>query len=413
MLFFVLISIPPALLVALILIQAVFVCRYRRHLLIDLESERDRTYQPAVTIVLCLRGNDPFLRDCIEALLNQNYADYRLVCVFDSESDPAWSVVRRFDADSRLSMTVASPQGDRRSLKCNSLLHAFRSIERAITVLVDADTIVDPDWLVDLVAPLAEDNVVASSGNRWFVPPRRDLGSQVRSLWNMAAAPQMHAYQITWGGSLALKTDFVRESELLELWSKSLFEDAAVSGVARDQGKRVCMIPGLLIPNHESISLAGAKGWIQRQLLDTRLYHRCFPAVVGHAFGVAFAILSTIGVLVLMLVKQEGWVFASLLTAALSSYVLFYYWSWKQLDTLSTIALRRRGHVVENSTIGFFGWMAIGVTQWVYTMSTAKALWTKRVEWRGIEYTIKTPFEIEMIEYCEMKAETTARTKSL
>ena len=95
--------------------------------------------------------------------------------------DPAWHFVRTFADSERLSMlTVESWESDR-SLKCNSLVHAFQSIDDPVVVLVDADTIPDPNWLADLVAPLREEDVVACSGNRWFVPPRPETGTLVIS----------------------------------------------------------------------------------------------------------------------------------------------------------------------------------------------------------------------------------------
>ena len=85
---------------------------------------------------------------------------------------------------------MAKPEARNRSLKCNSLLHAFQSIQTPVAVLVDADAIVDEHWLADLVAPLASSEVVASSANRWFLPAAHELGSNVRHFWNLAAAPE-------------------------------------------------------------------------------------------------------------------------------------------------------------------------------------------------------------------------------
>src|SRR6056297_615398 len=48
---------------------------------------------PPVAVILCLRGCDRFLPDCLKGLFNQDYPDYRVHVVVDREDDPAWGVV--------------------------------------------------------------------------------------------------------------------------------------------------------------------------------------------------------------------------------------------------------------------------------------------------------------------------------
>ena len=45
---------------------------------------------PKAAVVLCLRGTDPFLEDCLRAVLNQDYPQYEIRIVVDSRQDPAW-----------------------------------------------------------------------------------------------------------------------------------------------------------------------------------------------------------------------------------------------------------------------------------------------------------------------------------
>ncbi len=47
---------------------------------------------PKTAVILCLRGADPYLRQCLRALLQQNYPQYELKVVVDHQDDPAWNV---------------------------------------------------------------------------------------------------------------------------------------------------------------------------------------------------------------------------------------------------------------------------------------------------------------------------------
>lgn len=44
---------------------------------------------PRAVVVLPVRGKDPFLDKCIESLLNQDYPNYILRIIIDSEFDPS------------------------------------------------------------------------------------------------------------------------------------------------------------------------------------------------------------------------------------------------------------------------------------------------------------------------------------
>lgn len=397
-----------------IIIQGWLVLRYawRMERLTNAESKRE--FQPKVTIVLCLRGNDPSLDACLQALLAQQYDDYCVMCVFDSENDPAHAVVAEYSTDSRLVTRIAPPRGQSCSLKCNSLVTVFDSIEDKIAVLVDADTAPDRHWLADLVAPLQDENVVASSANRWFLPTDHRTGSYVRYLWNLAAAPQMDAYQITWGGSLALKTRFVRESGLLEAWGKSLFEDVSVTGFATRQNQQVKMLPQLLVPNQESVSVRGMTGWMRRQLLDIRLYHRCFGLVVVHSLSVIGMLLFAFILLAVCIASDDAWKPALVVLMSLLNFAVLYLCSWIVLDKKACDALKSRGHQLPAKRWGSprIVWMIV-ITQWVYAVSTWKALRTRRVSWRGIDYEIQGPYSIAMLEYQEMSGGDKKSTESL
>ena len=82
------------LLVGLVVFQTVMVGGLTRGLLrAGTLKKSDPTRK--VAVILCLRGTDPFLPDCIKAILSQDYPSFDLLIVIDNESDPARAVVER------------------------------------------------------------------------------------------------------------------------------------------------------------------------------------------------------------------------------------------------------------------------------------------------------------------------------
>lgn len=165
---------------------------------------------PKTAVILCLRGADPFLPNCIEALLNQDYPEYDLKLIVDSPQDPAWQIVNDTINEQGASNVQVSPLRIIRhncSLKCSSLLQAVSELDDSYQAiaLVDADTIVHPNWLRELVSPLADPKVGATTGNRWFVPTGHYWGSLVRYIGNVSTVVQMYLFQVPWGGTLAIQ----------------------------------------------------------------------------------------------------------------------------------------------------------------------------------------------------------------
>ncbi|QDV56596.1 glycosyltransferase [Rosistilla oblonga] len=249
-------------------------------------SGRDRqaSDQPKAAIILCLRGADPFLSDCLQSLLSQDYANYLLCVVVDSDEDPAWSVLRKFEGRAGLQIEVLQNPPPTCSLKCSSLVQAIGNLDASfqIVALCDADAVPGPNWLADLSAPLTDPDVGVATGNRWYVPQPNSAGSMIRYLWNVPAAVNMVLLKIAWGGSLAIRRDVIAKTDMLNHWSGALCEDTILYRLLRKHGFRQAFVPDAMIVNRESTTLGSVLDWVPRQMLLAKLYHPSWPATVGY-----------------------------------------------------------------------------------------------------------------------------------
>ncbi len=382
--------------------QSILVAIYCRALS-SVQENPDRSFQPETAIVLCLRGADPYLENCLRALLNQRFENYAVYCLLDSEFDPAAEILEKF-SDPRLSIVIAVEPTGKCGLKNHCLTTAVRQLPHSteVVALVDADTIVDADWLSDLVAPLSKPHIVVSTGNRWYTPPDRRWGSLVRYLWYVAASVQMFVYKIPWGGSLAIKTSYIRETNLLDIWSKTLFEDTLMAWHTQKNGQQVEMAPSLLLANAESIDFSSAFRWMRRQLLNARLYHRKFPFAALHCFSTTAILGVSVGALATGVANPSwasiDWTDVFLLLGGLSGYFLFYVVTLKWLDARARQVLdlrtKRRHDPLQISTRLC---LAIALTQMTYFVATIGAIFVRRVRWRGVTYKINSPDDIRVV----------------
>ncbi len=406
-------------LVSVVLAQAGMVCRFawvlsRGTAAPDADRPRPEGSCPKTAVILCLRGSDPFLPACVEALLDQDYPDYDVRVVVDHRDDPAWRVVEESVRRSGATNVEIFPLSDRRetcSLKCSSVLQAIAGLDESYeaVALLDADTVPHRRWLRELVAPLADAKVGAATGNRWYMPESPTLGALVRWVWNAAAVVQMYWYRIPWGGTLAIKTSALRKSDLLDRWANAFCEDTMLFKVLGRQGLRVAFVPSLMMVNREVCGLANFYRWVQRQLLTARLYHPHWVAVVGYGVITSLAPAMALG-----LVLWGLWTDQPQTTAwaggGLACYLAAMVPLLAILEASVRPIVRSRGESTDWLSVGTAAKLlvAVPVTQVVYAAVLVSTILVRTVEWRGVSYRVDGPWNIRLIEYRPFEAESSA-----
>ena len=385
--------------------QAVLAWRFARVLKHSSPQSAGGDFCPKTVVILCLRGPDPFLPACLKAVLSQDYPEYDLHIVVDSREDPAWAIAEQtlaaLDARNVRMRPLAAP-GTMCSLKCSSLLQAISELDDSYEViaLLDADTIVHRTWLSELVAPLAKEHVVAATGNRWYVPNAPSWGSLVRRLWNAAAVVQMYCFRIPWGGTLAIKLEVLRRSDLLKRWGNALCEDTMLYAVLKPMGYRVAFVPSLMMVNREECNVGSFYRWVRRQLLTARLYHPAWALVVGHglATGIAqSAGLATLGAAAFLGNGQAiAWI-----AAGMGLYWLLMIALLIAIESGVRHSTKSRGESLPGMGVADIlrTLAAMAMTQGVYAAALVSATFLRIVDWRGIQYRIERPAKIRMIEY--------------
>ena len=365
---------------------------------------------PKAAVVICLRGADPFLVDCLEAILDQDYPQYDVRVVIDSREDPAWQVVqdviRRRTTD-KLRPTPLTERRDTCSLKCSSVLQAISELDDSyeVVALLDADTIPHSGWLRQLVAPLADDQVGAATGNRWYMPADANWAALVRYVWNSAAVVQMFCHRIAWGGTLALKTKVLRDSDLLDRWGHAFCEDTMLHRVLRRRGLRVAFVPSLMMVNREACQMPGYFRWVRRQMLTARLYHPRWLAVVGHGLITSLAQAAAVGVLIAAMLTGH-WQGAAWAGGGLACYQIAMLLFLAPMEVGVRRVVGARGEPTNwlAATTAAKLLPAVPLTQTIYSVVLISAILVRRVEWRGVSYQIDGPWEIRLIEYAPYEA---------
>jgi hypothetical protein len=360
---------------------------------------------PRAAVILCLRGVDPSLVDCLAGLLRQDYPRYSVHIVVDHADDPAWNMVRAVLAappagSADVHTCVLEQRRDTCGLKVSAQIQAISALDLSyeIVALIDADVIPGPGWLRSLATPLLDPKVGAATGIRWYAPADTGIGSLVRYLWNAAACTQMVAFRIPWGGSLAFHARAFRGTELLERWAHSFCEDTGSYGVLRRAGLGLRFVREATMVNRESTDLRGCCTFVRRQLVCARLHHVHWRTILLANLGINLALAATIALGVVGL-ATDTWTWAIGSGVLLGGYVLGLLSALITGETLVRRTLRGRGDTVPPMPLTWKLLPAAPLTQALYVGCLLSAQWLRRIGWRGITYELERPGKLRMVEY--------------
>ncbi|MFM6038161.1 MAG: glycosyltransferase [Sphaerospermopsis kisseleviana] len=360
---------------------------------------------PKTAVILCLRGADPFLPNCVRSLLNQNYPEYNLKLIIDSPEDPAFKIAKEVIAETKATNFQISTLRTVRhncSLKCSSLVQAVSDLDDSYQViaLVDADTIVHKNWLRELVSPLTDEKVGITTGNRWYVPTGKYWGSLIRYAGNVSTVVQMFLFQVPWGGSLAIKKHLLQQTEILEKWGEAFGDDMLLHKVIKKHGWKIKFVPSLLMVNREESNLSTLFPSLQRLILCSRLYHPNWLALVSDAVSsILFPTLTIFLALGLFLATEWNTAFSLFKSYSIYTIGLLLLMLVMELGVQEII--RSQGQPIPEISLTNIlkMFIAIPLTQWVYGLAMLSSLGMSTVTWRGLTYKIQSPWHIRLVEY--------------
>src|SRR5947199_7493030 len=160
--------------------------------------------------------------------------------------------------------------------------------EDEVVVFADSDIRPAPDWLRQLVQPLADSTVGVATGFRWYLPPRPTFWSLVRAEWNAVSANVLFDSRraFAWGGSCAVRRDDLVKLSLPDRWRNVLSDDLVLTRAVRDAARKIASTPAALVPTFEGADRRACLEWCFRQMTMATLY---LPIVRRYAVA-AFSI---------------------------------------------------------------------------------------------------------------------------
>jgi cellulose synthase/poly-beta-1,6-N-acetylglucosamine synthase-like glycosyltransferase len=155
--------------------------------------KRAPTYQPTVSVIVPVRDGEDTIADCLDAILATDYPQDRreIIAVDNGSTDGTAARIQsrtvRYLRESKPGVSNARNRGIAESTG-------------EILAFVDADCLVEPQWLTELVRPFADAEVGAVAGDLQHVPAQTAAERQAARLlgnWQQFAFNSNPAYPIT------------------------------------------------------------------------------------------------------------------------------------------------------------------------------------------------------------------------
>lgn len=386
----------------------------RRFLKLYRPSRHDKVkYTPHAVVIVPFKGIDSDLSAAVASLCNQNYPDYELLLVVQSESDPATPVLRAEIArhpERKAAVLIAGDAAPNEGQKVHNQLFSLDYTMRETPdlmsrepaqdhawVFADSDAVPGPEWLARIVTPLKDRKTTAvTTGYRWLVPtPGASLWSHLASCINSSVACQLGKprYNHAWGGAMAIRTSNARDGKLIDLLRGALCDDYQFSRLARSLGRRVYFVPQCLVPATVDFSLASLVNFAHRQYLLTRVYA---PLL----FVAAFALTS-------LYVVGLASILAPLLVPSLHHAVPGAIIAFSLAHLGDQVRSTIRGRIVRaalgedaasqlRTTLAYDRW-ATPLWMTLHWLLIIRAMFGNTMLWRGIRYRLYAPQRCERL----------------
>ncbi len=361
-------------------------------------------FTPFVSVIAPCRGLDAGLEGNLSALVDQDFPEYEVIFVVDDAEDEAVKIIedvsRKAEKDAKIAKTklVVARKSAASSQKVENLREAvLHADDRSqVWVFVDSDARPSPDWLRYLVAPLADKDVGAATGYRWFISKRANFASELRSVWNASIASALGPNarsNFCWGGSTAIRREIFERLDIREKWKGTLSDDFTLTHAVKAAGMPIVFVPQALNASVDDCTFGEMLEFTTRQMKITRVYAP--PLWMMSLFGsMVFNGVMLAGLYIVIFSRQNTVpVYVSIGALALVS-IFSTGKAWLRLMAVRLAlpaygAELRRQSITQNTL-----WL---IAPAIFLYNSLAALYSRRLTWRGIVYELKSPTETVII----------------
>jgi ceramide glucosyltransferase len=384
---------------------------YRRQLRLKNHNSAD-----CVAVIESVKNADKDYYQHVTALINQDHLCFRIIFCLSDTHDPSFQSLSTFfklnietfatqyhitrqnldklkigSSGLKSVDIVVAGTAETCSQKIFNQLSAYDLLlpEDQIVAWVDADTCLSAAWLNDLVYPLYKKTFAASTGYRCLAPGGHDWSSAFISVINssiltLLGDPWQNSF---WGGSMAMTRQVFEKFKVPEYVKQCFSDDESVAALLKNNRIPIYFSYAVLPLGKIKYTFKEMLNFGQRQYMCARFYYKFHVFIAGlllSAFTLVFFFLLT-----KLLFTPSGFnilLFTGLVNAmVIRGIIRFSFIRYiLKIDEYNLKCL-------------FLETLGTPLVHLLHLGICFSALMIRKVEWAGITYKIKGPFNVKIV----------------
>ena len=226
---------------------------------------RDRNFQdfqPNTLVIVPVKGLDPTIRENLLSLRKQDYTNYEILAVIDSDKEPVLPILKELDIRYMISTSACRSC----SGKVRAIATAFENATGYdVYVVADSDAMFGPGWLSSLVRPLADNRIGVSTTFPHFIPVS-GIWSRIKAVWGLVGIGLMQSRitRFVWGGSMAFRSDILTDDNI-EFFKKHVSDDVAIMRISKKLGLDIHYVMKAAPDIHSPDDFSTFREWSNRE----------------------------------------------------------------------------------------------------------------------------------------------------
>jgi glycosyltransferase involved in cell wall biosynthesis len=350
-------------------------------------------YYPKCSVIVPCKGIPKDLGKNLEGFLELDYSDYEVVFVTESQEDAAVSVIQSIIAKNPKAKLAIAGLAKSCAQKNFNLLEAVRQSSKPdVYVFADSDIRPAKHWLRELILPLANQKIGATSGFRWLHANKGTIGELTHSYVNIF---MYVAFSVAcffggvglWGGSMAIRRKDFEDFGVADRWAKAAVDDMCLSQIVLKSSKKAVVVPLCITHTDDLLPTVGSTiKWFERQIMYLKAYQKALWLFATLPLVVVATILLLLLPTALILSLTTDYTFTELGGGAS---LLFYIG-----EILTALLYPLLGKMPRFSKFLFL-WPFLRIT---HVISYYRTLFTNKIIWAGIKYQISFNGDVADIE---------------
>lgn len=227
-------------------------------------------YTPFASVIIPFKGIDPGLEKNLKSILDQKYPEKEYIFVVDSFTDPVYTILKKIRNSSV--KIIKSKEITTCAGKLAALITGSKIARGSVLVFADSDISPGRNWLSELVKPLKDSRIGATTSYRWYFPTDKKFSSHLRSAWSSIGYWMMLSkYVFVWGGSFGLTRKMFDRLKIVERWKGAISDDIEVSRACQKFGYKIQFVPKAVVGTFENSTWSQLKEFSNRQTWFSKL----------------------------------------------------------------------------------------------------------------------------------------------